>query len=272
MNMLNPRGRFFLVGALRTGSSLLARCVDDHPGAICLCESEINRALFGDYAISYHCERMGVHGFSMPDTLAYLDHRKQDDIPSLESWYDAIHPRLLEEFRKPAGSMLGDKSPDFYRSPELVRHLVQNHRLIYTTRDPRAIFASIYAQQESSIEEKGDRWAALVGNYLAWRPYLGSRNLLVIRYEDLVRMPRFTMKRVYDHLGLADSARFFEAFPRLHPYRFLWNTAIDWETGIRRDFDIHRISAWTLKLTDSLIDFIRSDEAVRQFMVQFGYD
>ena len=36
-------GRFVIVGPLRTDSSLLARCIDDHPTAMWLCESEINR-------------------------------------------------------------------------------------------------------------------------------------------------------------------------------------------------------------------------------------
>ena len=41
--VMNADRFFFIIGPLRTGSSLMARCIDDHPGSICLCESEINR-------------------------------------------------------------------------------------------------------------------------------------------------------------------------------------------------------------------------------------
>ena len=261
-----------MVGPLRSGTSLLARCVDDHPEAICLCESEINRALFGDYLVAYHCQRMNAHGLSTEEAVAFLDQRKQDNISSLESWYDAIQPRLAALFEKPESALLGDKSPDFYRSPELVHHLAQNYRLIYTTRDPRAVFASIHAQAEPTAEEKNERWSSLAGNYLAWKPYLGASNILIVRYEDLIRMPRITMRKIYHHLGLSDSSRFLLPFPRLHPYRFLWDTAIDWETGIRKDFDLNRISSWAAKLDHSMLELIQADETIQQYMTRFGYD
>ena len=264
--------RFFLVGPLRSGTSLLTRCLDDHPEAICLCESEINRALFPDYIVAHHCLRMNSHGFSTEEAVTYLDGRKQNDVASLEGWYDAVQPRLAELYDKPATSILGDKSPDFFRTSELVRHLAANHRLVYTTRDPRAVYASIHAQTDSSPEAKTERWESLLANYLAWKPFLGNRNLLVVRYEDLVRMPRITMRKVYHHLGLPDSSRFLLPFPRPHPYRFLWETAIDWETGIRKDFDLNRIQSWTTKLDESMIRDVQADDLVSEFMSRFGYE
>lgn len=61
-NSETPAIRFSLVGALRTGSSLLARCLDDHPEVVCLCESEINRALYPRHCYSLHFRRMRNHG------------------------------------------------------------------------------------------------------------------------------------------------------------------------------------------------------------------
>jgi len=263
---------FFVVGPLRTGTSLLSRCLDDHPGAICLCESEINRALFRDYTVAHHCQRMIAHGLSMEEAVAHLDRRKQDDFASLEGWYSDIRPRLAHLYEKPGSARLGDKSPDFYRSPELVRHLSSHHPLIYTVRDPRAIYCSIDSQIDATPEEKSERWSSLVENFRAWEPYLDDPNLLVIRYEDLVRMPEPTMSQVYAHLGLAPSSRFLEPFARHHPYRFLWTTAVDWETGIRKDFDLRRIDSWATLLADHSARLIESDRDVLRFMARFGYE
>ena len=265
-------GRFFVIGPLRTGTSVLSRCIDDHPEAICLCESEINRALFRDYVVAHHCQRMNAHGLTTEEALGYLDRRPQEDVASFAGWYDAVRPRLAEIYDKPGATILGDKSPDLYRSRTLVAHLAANHRLIYTIRDPRAIFSSIYAQTDASPDEKAERWVSLFDNYRSWEPYLDRPNVLVIRYEDLIRTPRRTMGRVYAHLGLPDSSRFLTPFARIHPYRFLWRTAVDWETGINKDFDLGRISSWTSRLGPNLLRLIEADAGVAALMERFGYE
>ncbi len=58
----------------------MVRCIDDHPSAICLCESEINRALFRDYIVRLHCERMVSHGLTWEEATGYLDRKNQDNV------------------------------------------------------------------------------------------------------------------------------------------------------------------------------------------------
>lgn len=269
---MNADRLFFIVGPLRTGSSLMARCIDDHPTALCLCESEINRVLFRDYFVQLHCQRMEGHGFSVMEVINYLDRKKQDDINSLMRWYKAVRPRLATLMKKDPVTILGDKSPDFYRSDEIVRHLAANYPLIYTVRDPRAIFQSIEAQSEATPRHKENRWESLSGNYATWKPHLESNNVLVIRYEDLVTNPEPTMKSVYSHLGLLYSTRFLEPFTRLHPRRFLWTTAIDWTTGVKKDFDPARIGNWKSHLTETQLQQIYSSPHIGEFMDRFGYE
>src|SRR6478736_10204669 len=104
---------FFVIGPLRTGTSLLSRCIDDHPRAICLCESEINRALFTDYYVELHCMRMAAHGLTLDETIARLDRKKQEDLESWKRWFSEVAPRFSELYGKPDSAILGDKSPDF---------------------------------------------------------------------------------------------------------------------------------------------------------------
>jgi hypothetical protein len=271
-NRVHSHNHFFIIGPLRTGSSLMARCIDDHPGAICLCESEINRALFQDYYVRLHAQRMEGHGLSSAEVFGLLDGRKQDDVPALLSWYGDVRPRMAGLLEKPHGAPIGDKSPDYFQSPEIVEHFASSYQLIYTVRDPRAIFQSIEAQANVAPRLKVSRWQNLVGNYLAWRRFLGNKNILIVRYEDVVRQPETTMRGVYSHLGLPYSGRFLEPFARKFPKRFLWTTAIDWETGVKKDFDVTRIDDWKTQLSADDLRFISNTPYVGEFMERFGYE
>ena len=98
--MITPN-LFFIIGPLRTGSSLMSRCLDDHPQAICLCEAEINRALFQDYFVALHFRRMSRHGLA-PDNIAeLLNGRKQDDFSSLIGWYADSQQHFSRLYNKP---------------------------------------------------------------------------------------------------------------------------------------------------------------------------
>ena len=263
---------FFIIGPLRTGSSLMARCIDDHPGAIGLCESEINRALFRDYFVEHHCQRMVAHGLTLEQAIGFLDRKKQDDIDCLRRWYDEVTQLLSGLYGKRGVSVVGDKSPDYFRSPNLVTYLSSSFPLIYTVRDPRAILNSIESQDDATPDEKAERWSFLIENYVAWRSFLDAPNVLVVRYEDLVTNPQPTMWSVYTHLGLPYSSRFLEPFTRRFPERFLWTTAIDWQTGIRKEFDSSRISSWMSKLNEEQLGRVYSNATIVEFMKGFGYE
>jgi Sulfotransferase family len=263
---------FFLIGPLRTGSSLLSRCIDDHPAAICLCESEINRALFPDYCVEYHCHRMTLHGLSLQDAIALLDRKKQDDIGGFLLWHAQIRRRLSRLYSKGENCALGDKSPDYYRSPELVEHLVANYPLIYTVRDPRAILGSIECEPDVAEATRRERWETLSQNYSTWKPRLGAPNILCVKYEDLVESPEATMRAVYKHVGLPYTSRFMDQFCRPYPERFHWNTNLDRNTGARRDFDPKRTSYWRNDLRPDQVARATSNPLIVDFMDRFGYE
>ena len=80
----SPQIRFSLVGSLRSGSSLLARCLDDHPEAICLCESEINRTLFPRHHYLLHFRRMRNHGLEPEEIMQLLDGKQHYNTAAYE--------------------------------------------------------------------------------------------------------------------------------------------------------------------------------------------
>jgi hypothetical protein len=262
---------FYIVGPLRTGSSLLARCLDDHPDVICFCESEINRAIFSPYYVHLHFVRMRHHGLDGQEIAKLLDRKRQDEAAEVMRWYDEAAAMLGERYEKRNTAHVGDKSPDFYLAPSLVETFLSEHRLFYTIRDPRAIFHSIDRSEGSTPLEKRNRWNSLIRNFEFWEPLLDTDPVHCLRYEDLVTHPDETMERVYGHLGLTISARFSEPFSRLFPSRFLWKTAIDWESGIHRDFDPARADRWRSELNREQVQFVQSDPVVVRIMNRFGY-
>jgi hypothetical protein len=266
-----PITLFFLVGPLRTGSSLLSRCIDDHPDAICLCETEINRTLFAPYTPSLHFLSMQRHGFDPYPALKLLDGRRQDSIADWREWYSAVLPMVSERYGKPAVRALGDKSPDFFTAPALVEAIAPADRLIYTVRDPRAVFRSIWRQEDADEAEKEERWDFFKRNIRCWKRHWERPNLLTVRYEDLVREPVKTMRRVYAHLRLDPSERFLEPFARSDPERFLWPAAVDWSTGVGQDLDPARAEVHAEDLTAEQLARVLDDREITGFMERFGY-
>jgi hypothetical protein len=250
----------------------MARCLDDHPSSICFCESEVHRALFRDYFLDRHLKRMTAHGFSLEEAIGFLDRKKQDSVDDFFRWFADVWPRARRLFEKPEARVLGDKCPELSRSPELIGHLAAHCRLIYTARDPRAIYCGIEARADATPADKQESWDDLIQNYRAWRPFLDSPNLLIVRYEDLVTSRETTMTAVYSHLDLPYSPRYLEPFNRLFPRRFLSTTTADPETDIREDFDASRISSWRQSLGAEQIDRVRAEPAIRDFMERFGYE
>jgi hypothetical protein len=268
-----PEGpRFFLlVGPLRTGSSLMARCIDDHEDAICLCESEIQRTLFPDYDLRHHVNRMRSHGFSIDQIIDLLNRRVPRSVNALFAWYSACFRVAEPIYGKRNLRAFGDKSPDFYRIPEIIAAFADRIPLIYTVRDPRSIIRSIWRQDDSTEKQKEGRWSDFVGNIQAWRPHWDRPNLLESRYEDLVRTPQAAMARVYAHIGLSESDRFLQDFPRKHPQRFLWSTNVDLETGTSRAFDPARAEIGNDDISDEQLDRLNADADIAAYRERFGY-
>ena len=183
---LTRAGLFFAVGPLRTGSSLMARCIDDHPAAICLCESEINRALFKDYFLELHCERMVSHGLTLQEAIRFVDRKKRTISRPGSSGIPKLPRGCLSCMTNPISLPSVRRARISLRAPNSSRIWPLTSLLIYTVRDPRAILRSIVIQDDASPQLKAKRWEALVQNYAAWKPFLNDPNLLIVRYEDLI--------------------------------------------------------------------------------------
>lgn len=166
---------------------------------------------------------------------------------------------------------LGDKSPDFYRSPRLVAHLLATQPLVYTARDPRAVRRSIWADKTPE-HEKRRRWGAFRKNYEVWREHLDAPGMLVSRFEDLVRDPAAAMARVHRHLGVGESTAFLAPGPRRHARRFIWKTNVDMASGEVRPIDPDAANRWHGQIDGPTLALLKGDPLVRDYCERFGYE
>jgi hypothetical protein len=80
------------------------------------------------------------------------------------------------------------------------------------------------------------------------------------------------MRSVEVLLGLPYTTRFLGKLKQPFPARFLWQTTIDWETGIRKDFDPSCIVNLRALLNDEQLARVYADATIVESMNRFVYE
>ncbi len=244
--------KFFLTGPNRTGTTLLARCIDDHPKCICLFETNVHIKMFGGKGTVSHGGRMRkAHGFNS----SQIEELLQKSNGSILQWYDHCGEFLKTFYEKPDLTHIGDKNPFFHEHP-VARKEIAAFPNIWTIRDPRAVWHSRHRTH------KGE--GLFFQRYLDNVRYFMKRldTSLVIRFEDLLLEPEQTMREVYDFLGVEYDDTFLDRSGKPHDRRFRWNpNAVD-------SFDKSKINAWKSKKLPR--DFFTP--LVKKIMHKFHYE
>ena len=127
--------KFFIVGPNRCGTTLLARCIDDHPQCLCLWESFAHQIVFGGKRSHDHIKVMKQHGLSESQAKMLSKILRRNSAESLMTWYDRCAEMLMEIYNKPTVTTVGDKNPYFYSSPAI--KALKPYPKIWIIRDPR---------------------------------------------------------------------------------------------------------------------------------------
>ena len=214
----------FIVGAPRSGTTLLERMLDAHP-AIAIADEII----FFDIILQ---ARERVPELDSPERIRYffdllpaMDHVRYwnhaDEILSqvkarlladARASYGRFYRYFMEAWAQRAGaSRFGEKTPWNIRHLAELRRMFPNCRIIHMVRDPRAVVASKMALPRTSRD--------ILTNAVKWwldvqqaRDFVeadaaNARRVLEIRYEDLVAQPREVLQQVCDFIGEPFDAR-----------------------------------------------------------------
>jgi hypothetical protein len=214
-DQIPPRAGF-IVGVARSGTSMLVSLLDGHP-EVC--------------ALPYETK---VFDWCMePDSLhAFFDKTEfreifPSDSPERETLEASLRASLrgpteygraleaivaaFEEIKPTPGAKIWiEKTPKHLRSlPLLLGRFGPQTRAVIVVRDPRATYSS----QKKRWNRQGLKAARRFARRWATADVLTRRfakqfekEVLVVRYEDLVRQTGTWMPRVTDHFGIGDDA------------------------------------------------------------------
>jgi hypothetical protein len=230
--MVNPY--MFIVGAARSGTTLLQRMLDAHPLLAVVNET---------YWVSRKFrERNGLtrEGMVTPALLPLLVASPkffhmgvtEDDLMRLLSEADDVRyerfvARIFDLYAARRGKRLaGDKTPGYVRRIRQIHDVWPRARFVHIVRDPRDLCLSMLDWRfgEQTAGQDGT-WEMdpVVSTALYWRysvtvgresaATLGPGLYQEVRYEDLVASPERALERITGFLGLPYSeamTRFYE--------------------------------------------------------------
>jgi hypothetical protein len=197
--LLNPV--HFLVGAERSGTTLLRLLLDHHP--------EIAWSSEFEYSVD---KLPGDAGF--PDMDGYLQWLQRDRIFRMHGWQidGALpYPALMDSFLRQKRGRKKVIGATVHRNFKKLLRIWPHARFIYLLRDGRDVARSWVAMGWS-----GNMWSAMDGwlaAELGWqelRATLPEDRWIEIRHEDLVSEPAKTLTRICLFLGTEFDEAMFE--------------------------------------------------------------
>ncbi len=195
----------FLIGAPRSGSTLLARMLGAHPEVFAPAEPHLMPPLAH---LGFH-ERVDRAPYDpvitqqgLREFARLLPRGEADVLDALRACTDTLYGRALE----PTGRrLLLDKTPAYALVLDFLAALYPGARTVVLTRHPVAVWSSYVdsffdgdckaAHAHNPILE---RYVPAVARFLRERPM----PLLHVRYEQVVREPEKTLEEICTFLGL----------------------------------------------------------------------
>jgi len=206
--------RLFIVGCPRSGTTVLQRCLANHPEAVSFPETGFFRQLCGNHAWT----RIAQSGFARRSRVLRAFRRLEDKalphgtaVPYMAS-SAPIHrvriavnefTRMLDEVAAKNGNSLWvEKTPIHYRTTRVIHKYVPEVTIIHVIRDGRAVLASIRDRAtkwpERFNQENSVTWGIKEWNRAIRRceTDLKKTRVHAIIYEDFVSAPEATLQSI----------------------------------------------------------------------------
>jgi hypothetical protein len=199
----------FVVGATRSGTTLLRLMLDAHPGIAIPSETHFIPELVA---------AREKHGASREQMLELLtSHRRWGDFgieaAELEDAWARIDPlngpdavrafyRLYAQKLGKPDARWGDKTPGYIKSMREIQTYLPEARFVHLIRDGRDVALSVLKQDwgPQSIEAAAEKWRSRVLRGRAQQPYLGF--YMEVQFEDLVLHTERELRRICEFIEL----------------------------------------------------------------------
>lgn len=189
-----PREHVFLLGFMRSGTTLLEQVLASNPDVIALEE----KALLRDAERQY---------FTCNEDLDALARAGEDELESLRQDYWARAKSFGDDF---AGKIFVDKQPLNTPLLPLIAKLFPQSKTLFALRDPRDVVLSCFrrnfhihvaAFEFLALEDTANFYAGVMELFDIYRSKLALR-ILEHRYEDMVQDFEGRVRAVCDFIGL----------------------------------------------------------------------
>jgi hypothetical protein len=276
---------FFCIGAAKSGTTLLARVLDQHPDVACMWESYAFHPRSKSSIFNPDSDSWRKHGFSEADVRRWAAIWRAEPRSFLRralrkltgrtflaaDCFRRTMPEALADFAQRCGAaVVGDKWPWYIDHLDDVLAVFPEARYVYNVRDPRGLWNSA---QRFKGRGRGDE---LVQRMLRAEtrvaPYLDQPNFLTLRYEDLVNQPEVTCEELFTFLGCGAaserglSRETLQYDPASDPYPSRW----EWVPEASQPFDPWHAVKWREQMSRQEIEQIT--ERTGWFIERYDYE
>jgi sulfotransferase family protein len=231
-------GPIFVVGTMRSGSTLLRLILDSHPNIAMGEETGFMGAVAATKAIPnwrYGAEWYGRLGWSEQE----LDVRLHD-------FYAGMFERFAQSHGK---KRWGDKTPFHSLHMAEMRRIFPDAVFLAIMRHPGAVVSSLHKRFHYTVADAAAYWTSTNTEVLRQGEALGPDRFVLFRYEDLVTSPEPVLRELMTWLGEPWSGELLrhqqvqaaKGTPRL----------VDGSTSTRAPIDPGRAGAWRSALSEA---------------------
>jgi tetratricopeptide (TPR) repeat protein len=209
---LRARTPIFIVGMLRSGTTLVEQILASHP------------AVFGAGELKLFDRCVGALGQSTPSGNNF-----PDNILALPTeWFRDLGELYLTELvaLAPRAQRITDKMPSNFLFNGLIHLALPDAVIIHTVRDPVdtcvSCFSRLFSEGQRHTYDLAElgryyrRYQALMAH---WHRVLPAGRILDVRYEDVVADVEGSARRILDHCGLPWDARCLDFHRTERPIR-----------------------------------------------------
>ncbi len=258
---------FFIVGCNRTGTSLLRTMLNHHPDIAVPLES----IFFIDYLkagkrVDIELQKKLLVGEPMLNEwgikLNYHDFNKS------VAAGDLIRVAHEKYAQKEGKKYWGNKTPRLTRHFELIKEALPKALFIHMIRDPRAVALSLSKTKihRSNVYFGAKRWLRFVQSGLEMEKKF-KKDVLRMRYEDLVKDPEKMLRIICNFLGLRFSRKMLNYYTKgNNEYRTFHNNE---HKNLKLPPYVKRINAWKNELTKKEVEVI--DSICKDVAIKVGY-
>lgn len=268
--------RFFVIGPQKTGTTLLARLLDQQPRVACMFESYIwseRRSVLAEQSGNGR-----LHGIHADDQARW----RARFAPAF--WPEAAHPadvhdaeqvdvlrdvmsEVLDDFGRRLGAdVVGDKWPFYTDRLPLLLDAFPDASYVHTVRDPRGQWNS--AEQ---FRGRGRGWQLLDDllqrDEVVREAFAGQEaRVEIVRYEELLEDPAAVIGRLAAAIGFAPQLPLPDYDPAADPLPRRWN----WVPESTRVVDGWHGVKWRASVPRPTVEEI--ERAAAPYMERHGYE